>query len=389
MSVTKTRTSCIFCKCEDITEVLPVDIHIPQSTLMKDDSHDSEGDDAWMMFNIQHCNRCLAYQTKYLADPIILYGGSHIHPIGKIRETMDDILCNMIVENSLITGIIEIGGGKGLLADKIIDSTIGTIPYYIVDSCYIGNTYKRIVIPHFIEDCHTSLPSTPNTLILSHVFEHFYDPVAVLKSLIKPNIKYIYVCHPDFDSYISKQPYTMNVLHIEHTFLIDNEGVKKIMNTFNFKLSKETLHANYCVMWEFVRTDTTPKALLLLHDLHINTISHQCIPRYLSYISSVVNKVNHILNSEKYQDYKKYIWPCSIHTVTLLHYGVHVDMLDGMLDNSKDKIGRKIYGYNLPCLSFATMTSQNKENCVIFLNGGCFNKEVMQNDTEHVQFVCL
>ena len=47
-----------------------------------------------------------------------------------------------------------------------------------------------------------------------------------------------------------------------------------------------------------------------------------------------------------------------------------------MLDNSLNKIGKKMYGTNLEVISFNKILEENKEKTFIILNGGVFNSEV-------------
>ncbi len=70
------------------------------------------------------------------------------------------------------------------------------------------------------------------------------------------------------------------------------------------------------------------------------------------------------------------IWPASVHTQFLIMLlQITCDDIDFVLDNSSNKIGKVLYGYNLECKSFNNYC--NDENCAIILNGGCFNAEVI------------
>jgi hypothetical protein len=70
------------------------------------------------------------------------------------------------------------------------------------------------------------------------------------------------------------------------------------------------------------------------------------------------------------------IWPASVHTQFLLMcLNLSNKEIDYVLDNSINKIGKYMYGYNLECKSFIDYKDNN--DCAIILNGGCFNKEVI------------
>ena len=55
---------------------------------------------------------------------------------------------------------------------------------------------------------------------------------------------------------------------------------------------------------------------------------------------------------------------------------LEINDFDFILDNSPNKIGKYIYGYNLKCISFEE--NCNNDNHAIILNGGCFNDEVIK-----------
>lgn len=143
------RSTCIFCTSSNLEDVLQTDQSIPESITITASSDDA----SWMPFNIQHCTACHAYQTKYLADINVLYGESHIHPIGRIRKEMDTVFTELITRNSHVQGIMEIGGGNGTLSDALLPTHT---KYYIIDPSYTGNTENRCIIPYVVEECDQS-----------------------------------------------------------------------------------------------------------------------------------------------------------------------------------------------------------------------------------------
>jgi len=98
--------------------------------------------------------------------------------------------------------------------------------------------------------------------------------------------------------------------------------------------------------------------------------------------------VNHINRDKK--DNKIYIWPSSIHSLYLFTFGLNYDKLDGMLDNSINKIGNKMYGTELKISSFYEMINKNDEKTIILLNGGIFNKEIIDKTiNSKIKFVSI
>jgi hypothetical protein len=58
--------------------------------------------------------------------------------------------------------------------------------------------------------------------------------------------------------------------------------------------------------------------------------------------------------------------------------------LTAFIDNSKIKIGNKMYGTNLIIHSFEEKINENNDNHIILTSGGVFNKEV-QNQLRTVK----
>jgi hypothetical protein len=73
-----------------------------------------------------------------------------------------------------------------------------------------------------------------------------------------------------------------------------------------------------------------------------------------------------------------YIWPSSMHTNFVISFGLNKDRIINVLDNSPNKIGKYLYGYNLLCKSF-TECIQSVERKIIILAGGSYNKEILSS----------
>jgi len=185
------------------------------------------------------------------------------------------------------------------------------------------------------------------------------------------SIKYIYINHPDLEYFIKNNNYL--VLNPEHTFYIENNFLKALFNKYGFKLCDTCTHENFAIFLKFERfTNHIDNSILLF-----NKNADSNISLYLKNIKDRVIRLNKQLEFMS-TDIKKYIWPCSMHTVYLFTFGLNKSLLSGILDNSKYKIGKYLYGEQIRCLSFNEILNQDN-NIVIILNGGVYNKEVFIN----------
>ena len=72
----------------------------------------------------------------------------------------------------------------------------------------------------------------------------------------------------------------------------------------------------------------------------------------------------------------------SIHSIPLFTFGLDYKKLSGVLDNSPNKIGKYIYGYNLLCSSFNDLLKSTEENICVFISGaGNYIKELDLTNT--------
>jgi len=86
-----------------------------------------------------------------------------------------------------------------------------------------------------------------------------------------------------------------------------------------------------------------------------------------------------------------YVWPTSIHSIPLFTFGLNYKKLEGILDNSPNKIGKYLYGYNLLCSSFSELLEKeqaNKKICVFIGGAGNYIKEIFTKN-ENVELIFI
>jgi hypothetical protein len=308
-------------------------------------------------YNIYRCNNCNTIQTKYLADLMLLYKVNHIDNFGQVKNNMHSFFQKFITSNRNITGTVEIGASHDYLSRLILNSS-NISKLTVIDPAFIGNREGLNVIDEYIE--HYDLCTIDaNTLIMSSVFEHFYEPTRVLEQIKKSsNIEYIYINHPNMDYALE------NNIHInltaEHTFYINNTFLPILFKRFNFELTKQEYFENHTVCYEFKRNNN-----LIPVDAFINNIDSFKV--YLKNLKETVEKLNNIIENTK--DYKFYMWPASMHLIPLFIHGFNYSKLTSLLDNSPNKIGKVMYGYNIICESFKHIINTADEKTCIFLGG--------------------
>lgn len=326
----------------------------------------------WMPFNLYVCNYCNTIQNKYLGNLDIIYSNNHIDTFGQTKNEMQTKFCKFITTHNNIDGIIEIGACHGSLAREILED-INT-EYYIIEPSFTGDRSGLHVINNYIENENISHINA-NTFIMSNLFEHLYKPMQLLEQLQNtPNIKYIYINHPDFEHNVRNNTYV--VLNCEHTFYLEHNVLINYFLKYGFKLKKQDNYKNHTIMFIFERIEP----IVVEESTLINTYSIRDIDHFFNTMTKTINYLN---NYMKDTTKKYYIWPASAHSISLFTNGLDYTRLDGMLDNSPNKVGKYLYGYNLLCSSFEEKIKTTDENiCIIISGAGSYIDEIVINNSK-------
>ena len=316
-------------------------------------------------FNVCICDNCNTPQIKYLGDLEEIYKINHADSTGEVMLNLHIENLNFILKyKDKINNVIEIGSSKGVLADLLLEKL--NLTYFIIEPSYFGSLNdNKILINDFYENVDDSNIDA-DTLIMSHVLEHFYEPIKILEKIKNnKNIKNIFLTFPDLEYYVNNNVF--HVLNTEHTFYVDNNFLINVFKFFGFELVEKIFYKNHSVLFYFEKT--VGDGLGINFDFKNQNYN---LSKFYSKIKDTVNNFNEIINNN--EDKEIYLWPASIHSLYLLMFGLNQTKLKGLTDNSPNKIGNKMYGTNLKVYDFKKVS--NEQNSTILLNGGIFNSEV-------------
>jgi hypothetical protein len=384
------RTHCIFCHCPLETTFFSTDLKCPVSHF----SVPLETDDTTYIqipYNVFECPQCFTLQNKYLGDTKEIYRINHADSTGKTMMELHKTSLSVLLNHGedIKTGIIEIGSSLGILADLILEKMPKT-PYSIIEPCFKGNRQNKRVLDDFFENVDIQ-NIKENVLIISHVFEHFYNPMEILTKIRDcPTIDTFLLVFPDLEYYLNNNVF--HVLNTEHTFYVDNRFLAKtIENTLNFKLVETVDYENHSVIFYFKKTGEK------LQDLETcRNVKHEGVYSYFEEIYKRVNMYNEFIDFNKtivgsgqnINPYPIYLFPASIHSLFLTTFGLSNDFT-GYVDNSVNKIGQKMYGTGKPIFNFMEIVKGNQPNTILFLNGGIFNEEIKNSLKESDNILTL
>ena len=164
------------------------------------------------------------------------------------------------------------------------------------------------------------------------------------------------------------------MLNIEHTFLIEHQLLFNLYNNFGYELIRRNKYKNFSLFLEFRKINQP----IIKKIVNVNTKNDLLL--YIDQMKNLSKSINIYIENNLNKEF--YIWPCSVHSCTLFLFGLKYNKFNGILDNSPNKIGKIIDGYNLPCLSFNDILKSNNKNITIIISGANEYIKELKLDTE-------
>jgi hypothetical protein len=365
----KIRRSCIACGNNELTTVFSHDYTASLSLAFNEKPETP----IFMPFNVLLCNKCYAAQTKYLGNLSIIYSKNHADNCGSLKVEMQDLFAEFVGKNKQIQGIVEFGACNNFLSSRVLAKN--STEYYIVEPDYTGDPTGLHIIKDYAEN--VDIQKLPvNTIVMSHLFEHLYEPMKVLETFSKcSNIEYIYLNHPDFEHNVRNDTYV--VLNSEHTFYIEHSVMFAYFAKFGFKLQERTDYNNHSLFLCFRRE---PQAIQD-ESCFVNKQVPNDMKIFFGNMKKIVNSLHKTIEENPTKKY--YMWPASAHSISLFACGFNTNLLTAMLDNSPNKIGKYLHSYNLYCESFQDVLQRADPNtCIIIGGAGQYIMDIMTTNSQ-------
>jgi len=364
-NVYEVRTECVACRGSTFTTYFESDY----TTSLSLGFSQTPTEQVYMPFNVLLCSHCNAVQTKYLGNLSIIYSKNHAVNTGSLKTEMKRLFSDFIAEDNHSNGIMEVGSSDESLSVCIRQKT--QTSYSIVEPSFTGNPEGITLINDYIENVDiTSFPV--DTIIMSHIFEHLYQPMKILENISKAkNIQHIYLNHPDFEYYVKENVYV--VLNSEHVYYIEHDVLISYFEKYGFLLEKRYNYDNHSIFLYFKRFSEIRyfDETRLINKKTVNDITY-----FFSSMQKVISALHKIIKENPTKKY--YMWPASAHSISLFACGFDTSLLTCLLDNSPTKIGNYLDSYNLYCSSFKELIERKDPNtCIIIGGAGSYSKDVI------------
>jgi len=278
--------------------------------------------------NIMVCEKCNCLQLENLVDPYILYSKNYMNATYSTLWTNHNIFfINFILNNTIELNFLEIGSNKGELYNLLNNKK--KINFITLDMFKHNNLPKDIT---FIEgNCETYAFNNNYSILMSHVFEHLYNPLIFIKNIYNCGIKEIFISIPNFDELLKDKS---NILiYSQHTFFCGIEYIKYLFSLYNYLCDTFIIYSNEpkSIMFKFILTNNPIKLELPTTNIKL-------------YKDIYIDKINIIKNIDIPKN--SYIVPSGIYGQYIYYFINNKDNINGFIDNNPERYNNLLYGTN-------------------------------------------
>lgn len=352
------RHECVVCLSKSlknihIEENTPISIGCSTKTI----EHDIHTDIRYVL--------CISCGTAQIATPVnyeVLYNESHNNTYNTPTwSAHHKEFCSFIYESARSKSFLEIGGSTGVLAKQILEKD-PSVNYTILDLC---NTNPYIDgVPFINANCEEYTYSNIKCILMSHVFEHLYNPLQFLEKISNAGVSEVFLSIPNMEISLNRE--SLSFLHVEHTFYIDTEHLYSMFSKYKYKCAHTHFFKDHSIFFHFIFSDNEPP--FVLHPESIKQLQTK-FALYFSNRKSIFNTIS-IQNPF-------FIVPSG-------HFGQFIykslshfkDKMIGFLDNDQSKIGKRLYGTHLTVFPMKEVQTY-KGPLSIVLHAGPYTAEII------------
>lgn len=211
------------------------------------------------LFNLNFigCKSCGCIQLKNLYDPHVIYNEPIQCIDGPLLIQHHDLFSQFIFDRvNNYNELLEIGGSYGKIATRIIDKykAIGKYIKYKIMEINIDNYPSLDSVEYISGNCETYNLNGIKIIIMSHVFEHLYEPKKFIQKISNENIDNVFISIPDMENLMKNGD--INNLNIFHTFYLDTPYLIYLFSLFNYNLESSYNYANSSIFYHFKKQTT-------------------------------------------------------------------------------------------------------------------------------------
>lgn len=332
------RTHCLFCDA-CLSSIKKINQPIYECI-------DGENGDWTMEYG--YCPECFSVQLMSLMEPEILYDEHYFQPLNQsylwIHHNISFVQfiihhLNTDTHNS----ILEIGSSSFCLGKHLSLY----YPKYTVFDYTLKNANPKENITYIEGNCET-YQFTENTIVLSHVFEHLYNPKAFIQNCCKNKVKNIFIAVPSMED--------PNQLHVtnQHTFLYSEKDLEYLFGLSQYKVNgkvqyNSTDHSFPCLFYHFVWTDSVVQV-----ERQYSNTRHLYTYHYLTQQFTIPEKT--------------FLSTCGMFSLITYELIVNKENVLGIIDTNQKKQGKRFGNTQLLVYPYAKLKTYGKETSILVIH---------------------
>ena len=306
-----------------------------------------------------------------LLNPLVplhyIYRHQHNAVVGSVWSRHHNQFAHLVATHAPSGHILEIGGGHGYLAAKLLFSE-AVKHWTMVDP----NPVSTFAIPDldivksYVEDL-GKLPHEIDCVVHSHTLEHMYDPARffeIVRGLLSEGQLHIFSVPNLFALVNDGQP----SLHFEHTILLREEHIQWLLESKGFEIvTKQYFGGTHSIFYvtKAVERKTIGPPPNFYHE------NKRAFQRWHQRIFEDAALFKGRLAEDKSRNF---IFAAHVATQYLLAAGLPSDRFAAVLDNNQDKIGKRLYGHDLFVRAPAAIKGIDRP--VVVLRTGVYDDEI-------------
>ena len=210
-----------------------------------------------------------------------------------------------------------------------------------------------------------------DTIVFSQVLEHAYDPQSFLSkaaSLLPLGGKLIFA-YPNLELWLRRK-YT-NALNFEHTMLLTDYHVDYLLARNGLHIINKTFHLGHSIFYAVEKRGGKITAQMPPSKF---SEYKEIFMEFINYHICTVKELNKMIDAS---DGPIYLFGAHIFSQYLLCFGLNQTKIEAILDNSKAKQGKRLYGTRFFVQSPCVLRDQDKP--IVILKAGIYNEEIKKN----------
>ncbi len=263
--------------------------------------------------------------------------------------------------------VLEIGGAHGILS--VEHGRIRSVPWTIIEPnpSPAPECQAKFIKSFFDKDL--CIEEDFDTVVHSHVLEHMYDPMRFMNELsarMQVGSRMV-ISIPNMLDWFTKK-YT-NCINFEHTALITEHHLEFILTHNELRIERKQNYGDGHSIFVCAVKDPTVRKSKIPHELY-----HEQKDLYQEYMRHFENQVKSL--NKKIVDAKGnvFLFGAHIFSQSLISFGLDSSKISAVLDNDKNKNGKRLYGTNLMVRIPDTIASEKSPTLIV--RAGLYSSEI-------------